>query len=66
MVIELPSLNKRQLSERYQLIKLFCRGEAQKINKDIIVDKDVVSMLLQYECIGNIGQLRSDIQVSCA
>ncbi len=66
MVIELPPLNKRQLSERYQLIKLFFRGEAQKINKDIIVDKDVVSMLLQYECIGNIGQLRSDIQVSCA
>lgn len=66
MVIELPPLKKRQLSERYQLIKLFFKGEAKKINKDIIVDKDVINMLLKYECLGNIGQLRSDIQVSCA
>lgn len=66
MVIELPPLKKRQLSERYMLIKLFFKGEAKKINKDIIVDKDVIGMLLQYECPGNIGQLRSDIQVSCA
>ncbi len=66
MVIELPPLKKRLLSERYRLIKLFFKGEAKKINKDIIVDKDVIGMLLQYECPGNIGQLRSDIQVSCA
>lgn len=66
MVIEFPPLNKRLLIERYQLIKVFFKGESQKINKDIIVDKDVVSMLLQYDCQGNVGQLRSDIQVSCA
>jgi Transcriptional regulators containing an AAA-type ATPase domain and a DNA-binding domain len=66
MVIELPPLSKRLLSERFRLIKLFFKSEAVKINKDIVLDKDVISMLLQYECPGNIGQLKSDIQVSCA
>lgn len=66
MVIELPSLAKRSTRERYQLIKQFFSEESKKINKDIYVEKDTFRMLMVYECAGNIGQLRSDIQVACA
>lgn len=66
MVIELPALVKRTTHERYQLIKQFFSEEAKKISKDIYVEKDTLRMLMVYECAGNIGQLRSDIQVACA
>ncbi len=66
MVIEMPNLEKRTPSERYNLIKYFFNEEAKKIKKEIIVEKNTISMLIAYECAGNVGQLRSDIQVACA
>ncbi len=66
MVIELPPLQKRTLRERYQLIRQFFKEESTKINKDIDVEKSTIKMLMTYDCPGNIGQLRSDIQVACA
>lgn len=66
MTIELPSLYARPLPERFDLIVDFFSKEATRTNTVIEVTTEVVRALLLYDCPGNIGQLWSDIQVSCA
>lgn len=66
MIIELPPLNMRPVEERLDIIKVFFQNEAERINKKIIVGYNAIRTLLIYDCVGNIGQLRSDIQVACA
>ncbi|WP_169833037.1 sigma 54-interacting transcriptional regulator [Geosporobacter ferrireducens] len=66
MVISLPSLESRTLNERLELIQLFFIEEANRTKADIIIHMEVLWALLIYDCKGNIGQLKSDIQVSCA
>ncbi len=66
MVIELPGLAQRPLEERFRIIVSFVREEASRIQLTIRVAYNAVVALLMYECHGNIGQLRSDIQVACA
>ncbi|MFT9494131.1 sigma 54-interacting transcriptional regulator [Anaerosolibacter sp.] len=66
MLIELPTLSKRPLEEKLQIIKSFFRKEANRMNATIVIASNVLSALLLYETKGNIGQLRSDIQVVCA
>lgn len=66
MVIELPPLSTRPIGERFEIIRDFFKKEADKIGAKIKVKKEALRALLIYECPGNIGQLRSDIQVACA
>lgn len=66
MIIEMPSLSARPLKERLKLIKNFFGYEASRMNAPIHVALDVMKAFLLYECMGNIGQLKSDIQVICA
>jgi transcriptional regulatory protein LevR/transcriptional regulator with AAA-type ATPase domain len=66
MIIKFPSLSERPLIERYQLIKQFFKDQSQRVQARIIVYKDVIKALLSYRCQGNIGQLKSDIQLLCA
>lgn len=66
MIIELPSLSHRPFIERYKLIENFFKQEAIRMNASIVVSQNVVKALILYEPIGNIGQIRSDIQVTCA
>lgn len=66
MIIELPSINNRPINEKYLIIKSFFAQESSRVGKEIIVHYEVIRSLLLYNCPGNIGQLRSDIQVACA
>ncbi len=66
IVISMPALSERPLSERFDIICHFFREEQKKIHQKMVVEKDAVRILLQYGCSGNIGQLQSDIQVACA
>ncbi|MFZ5823034.1 MAG: sigma-54-dependent transcriptional regulator [Bacillota bacterium] len=66
MVITLSSLAERTLEERLRFIKRLLRGEAEKIGLDLLVPQETLRMLLEYECLGNIGQLKSDLQLACA
>ncbi|HHY41796.1 MAG TPA: sigma 54-interacting transcriptional regulator [Thermoanaerobacterales bacterium] len=66
MIIELPTLAARPLDERYQIIKEFFNKEADRIGVKVKVTQEALRALLLYDCPGNIGQLRSDIQVACA
>jgi transcriptional regulator with AAA-type ATPase domain/transcriptional regulatory protein LevR len=66
MIIELPPLSARPLSERFNIIKEFFGKETDRIGTSIKVTQEALRALLLYDCPGNIGQLRSDIQVACA
>ncbi|QNO13984.1 sigma 54-interacting transcriptional regulator [Alkalicella caledoniensis] len=66
MMINIPSLRERMLSERYRLIEDFFRQESARIGKEIIVSVNAIRSLMLYDCPNNIGQLKSDIQLSCA
>ena len=66
MIIKLPSLKDRGLSERFSLVEGFIRQESKRIGKSIYINKDVLIAFLLYDCPNNIGQLKSDIQLACA
>ncbi len=66
VMIQIPPLEERPNVERLKLIRIFLVAEASRIYKIIQVPKEIVKLLLLYKCSGNIGQLKSDIQVVCA
>ncbi|WP_199883943.1 sigma 54-interacting transcriptional regulator [Anaerosinus massiliensis] len=66
MLINIPPLEDRPLTERLQLIQRFFSYESTRMNAKLQVSIDVIKAYLLYECKGNIGQLKSDIQVTCA
>jgi transcriptional regulator with AAA-type ATPase domain/transcriptional regulatory protein LevR len=66
MTIPLPGLHERTPTERYALLRAFFTTECSSIGTNIQVDPQVLRALLFYECPGNIGQLRADVQLTCA
>ena len=62
----MPCLKERPIEERYVIIRTFLGREARQIRRQLVVEWPVVAALLTYPCSGNVGQLRSDIQVLCA
>ena len=66
MVITLPSLKEKNIKERYYLLREFIENESQRVQKSIYINKSAFISFLLYDCPNNIGQLKSDIQLSCA
>lgn len=66
MTITLPPLRERTLEERYLLLESFVKEESVRLGKSIYINKNSIISFLLYDCNNNIGQLRSDIQLSCA
>lgn len=66
MTIILPPLRERSLNERYGLLNEFIRAESVRVNENIYFRKNALMSFLLYDCQNNIGQLKSDIQLSCA
>lgn len=66
ILISLPAFNKRTVNEQLMLLKQLLAIEANRIQRKIIVDSDVVQALLGSVTYGNVGQLKSNIQLVCA
>ncbi|MER2174621.1 MAG: sigma 54-interacting transcriptional regulator [Carnobacterium sp.] len=66
VTIQLPAFNERPANERIQLLKLLLSIEANRIDKRIVIEENVVKALLGSVTYGNIGQLKSSIQMACA
>ncbi len=66
MTIALPGLQERTMGERYEMIRAFFTTECSSIGVNINVAPQVLRALLLYNCPGNIGQLRTDVQLICA
>lgn len=66
MMITMPALKERTFEERFQLTCEFFKLEARRTGKEIKLTSDAMKNLLLYNCTGNVGQLKSDIQLACA
>lgn len=66
MIIKLPVIRERTIGERWELIKTFFKQEVQCIHVPIRVSPNALKAFLLYDCPNNIGQLKSDIKLSCA
>lgn len=66
MVINLPNYREREQREKTELINYFFQKECSRINKKLFIEADVIKVLLNCYFSGNIGQLKSEIQVLCA
>lgn len=64
--IHLPSFNQRQTKEKIDLVKLMVGIEAERIQRKISLTEDVVKALIGSVTHGNVGQLKSNIQLICA
>lgn len=64
--LDVPPLRERTASERQALIDHFLTAEASKMNAGLSIEDDCRKAFLSYDCPGNIGQLKSDIQIACA
>lgn len=66
MIIKMPNISERSVDERFELITEFFREESFRLDRKIIVSVNSMRSFLSYNCPNNIGQLKSDIQLSCA
>jgi transcriptional regulatory protein LevR/transcriptional regulator with AAA-type ATPase domain len=66
ITIQLPAFNKRSPEERIDLLRSLVTIEANRTNKEITLTEDVVQALLGSVTYGNVGQLKSNIQLVCA
>ncbi|SMO77769.1 sigma 54-interacting transcriptional regulator [Melghirimyces algeriensis] len=64
--ITLPPLRKRSRQEREQLVNLFLSIEGEQMGARPILEPECREAFLTYDCRGNVGQLKSDIQIACA
>ncbi|TGA98746.1 PRD domain-containing protein [Sporolactobacillus shoreae] len=66
IIIQLPGFNQRNAREKLQLLEQLLTLEANRIHKNIRLSEDVVQALLGSVTYGNVGQLKSNIQLVCA
>lgn len=66
VLIKIPALEERGIEERMKLVFHFFKEESKRIGVIVNVSKEVIKAFMLYECKGNIGQLKSDIQLICA
>ena len=66
MHIVLPPLEERSFEERVTLILRFLWQESRSVNRPVGLSADVMQALCFYNCSANIGQLASDIKLTCA
>lgn len=66
MSITLPNLASRSIDERYQIISLFIKQEANRLNQHIQVEKEAIIAFMLYDAEANIGQIKRDLKLVCA
>ncbi|CUH94565.1 hypothetical protein P22_0631 [Propionispora sp. 2/2-37] len=66
MIISIPSLQQRSFAEKVEIIYDFFQQECNRVNEKIFVEAKVIEILSLKRFSGNIGQLKSTVQVICA
>ena len=66
IVISLPSLEERPCRDKLNIVKFLLTNEAHRVNKTIKVDAEAVKAIIGSASYGNIGQMKSNIQLVCA
>lgn len=66
IVINIPSLEERPVKDRLDIVKFLLANEAHRVNKSIKIEADSVKALIGSASYGNVGQMKSNIQLVCA
>lgn len=66
MVINIPNLKERTMEERFNLISTFFKEESKSLKLPIKVSINALRSFISYDCPNNIGQLKTDIKLTCA
>lgn len=66
IVITLPSFQNRPAVEQVNLLKYLISIEAKRVQKNIQIEDKVMQAILGSVTYGNVGQLKSVIQMVCA
>lgn len=66
IVINIPSLEERPVKDRLDIVKFLLANEAHRVNKTIKIEADAVKSLIGSASYGNVGQMKSNIQLVCA
>lgn len=67
VIIRLPVLAQKSISERIELLEYFFRIEAINLKQPLLIAPEAMKALAVYPFAkGNIGQLRSEIKLLCA
>ncbi|HIZ96026.1 MAG TPA: sigma 54-interacting transcriptional regulator [Candidatus Ligilactobacillus excrementavium] len=66
IMIQMPAFKERTMRERVAMMKRLLTIEANRIHRNIRLNEDVVQALIGSVTYGNVGQLKSNIQLVCA
>lgn len=66
VTVHLNRFDERPFYERIQMIQQLFLSEARRIKRNLVIEPEVLNILCFHVFSGNIGQLRNNIQVSCA
>lgn len=66
IMIQMPAFKKRTMRERLAMLKQLLTMEANRIHRNIKLNEDVVQALIGSVTYGNVGQLKSNVQLVCA
>ena len=64
--IAIPDFDERPIDDQIQLIHFLISKEAQRVNKTIRISAEAIKALIGSTSYGNVGQLKSNIQLACA
>ncbi|MFQ7235159.1 MAG: sigma-54-dependent transcriptional regulator, partial [Enterococcus hulanensis] len=64
--IQMPAFSSRPAAEQIDLVRVMVAMEANRIQRKITLTEDVVRSLLGSVSYGNVGQLKSNVQLICA
>lgn len=66
MSITIPALDERPITERIELAHFLFQTETKRIKRVLSVKRSVFEIILNEDNYGNVGQLKSQIQLTCA
>jgi transcriptional regulatory protein LevR/transcriptional regulator with AAA-type ATPase domain len=66
ITIAIPSFEERPINEKIELVQYLLSKEAQRVNKTIKISSEAIKALIGSATYGNVGQLKSNIQLVCA
>lgn len=66
LITYIPSFNERASTEKVELITSIYQKEAMAINKDIVLEENVIKVILNSKWNGNVGKLVNIIKITCA
>ncbi|UAK16257.1 sigma-54-dependent transcriptional regulator [Sporolactobacillus terrae] len=66
VMINVPNFQSRSVSEQIELSKFLLSREAHRTHHEFHVSSDVIKALIGSVTFGNIGQLKSNVQLVCA